>query len=116
MSRLVFILLFLLLFSSGTVDAFSLPMSHSREQFQAEECPSNVRQAIKAAKRDASKFSIQYPSGTLSSFMSTRKNKVRKCSALMKKTYFETVRNAIAKKPKNKRLITPRSSLAKKTR
>ncbi len=116
MSRLVFILLFLLLFSSGTVGAFSLPMSHSGEQFQAEECPSNVRQAIKAAKRDASKFSLQYPRGTWSSFMSTGKNKVRKCSALMKKTYFETVRKAITKKPGNKRLITPKRSLARQTR
>ncbi|MBI5250977.1 MAG: hypothetical protein HY912_15925 [Desulfomonile tiedjei] len=113
MVRSALILLLAISWLPATAEAFSLPLSGSKQKFEAEDCPSNVRQALKAGKRDASRFATRNPLGTWSGFLSTGRAVIRKCSPLMKKTYIEAARNTITKKIKRKRVFTPKRSLTK---
>jgi hypothetical protein len=103
----------LLSLSSSEASAFSLPVSQSEDKFEAEDCPSTIRQAAKSGKRDASKFSSRHPIGTWGAFLSTGKVKTRKCSPLMKKAYLEAARKAMTKKVGKRRIFTPKRSLTR---
>ncbi len=93
--------------------AFSLPLERSKDKLQAEDCPSTIRQAQKLGKKDAGKFSSLHPLGTWGGFYGTGKDRMRKCSAYMKKTYMEAARKNMSKKTKTRKHFTPKRSLTK---
>jgi hypothetical protein len=110
MNKIALVLVLALAFAPDLSLAFSLPTA--RQHFEAEECPSTIRQATKAGKRAAAKFSMEHPSGTWNAFLSTQKVSMRKCSALIKKFYVGSARQSMTKKvTRSKRFVTPRRSL-----
>lgn len=95
------------------VGAFSLPSERFKEKLEAEDCPSTIRQAQKLGKKDAGKFSSLHPLGTWGGFYGTGKDRMRKCSAFMKKTYMEAARKNMSKKTRTRKYFTPKRSRAK---
>jgi hypothetical protein len=108
-------LMFVVLVSLVPADAwaFGLPLDRSKEKLEAEDCPSTIRQAQKLGKKDAGKFSSMHPLGTWGGFYGTGKDRMRKCSAFMKKAYMEAARKNMSKKTKTRKHFSPKRSLAR---
>jgi hypothetical protein len=111
MIRLALVLIVLASLAPAELGAFSLPLDRSKEKLEAEDCPSSIRQAQKLGKKDAGKFSSLHPLGTWGGFYGRGKDRMRKCSAYMKKMYMEAVRKNMSKKTKTKKHFTPKRSL-----
>ncbi len=93
------------------LNAFSLPLERSKNKLEAEDCPSSIRQAEKMAKKDAKKFSLRHPLGTWGGFYGAGEDRMRKCSAFMKKAYMEAARRNMGKKTRTRKHFTPKRSL-----